>query len=701
MEFDKYLSKLPLELGIIGKEFGLQFLKLYAYYAYFDGDNINTELLNDSCFYSRERKYNIDGVFINKSLEDDAIECVFSMPIKSGNFNLTESKEAVEYIYASLYDAIKNKSFLSEQQQVIVNALNDYEIDKIIIRIITDFVPSDEEGFNIRKSIESKNGKIGKYEYASTISFGDDVKSIIDSNIAPFDCVDAGYLKVDNANNILKFNESSFICNISAKSLKELWTKEGKKGLLAMNLRYHVKGPNVDDKIEESILNDSKDFWYLNNGIIIVCNDFNFVNNELRLKDFSIVNGGQTSKIIGETPINEDFYISCKVIKNVYTDSKDKNYFISKVAEASNTQKPIKPKDLIANRVEQRELKESLLKSNIFVEIKRGEKAGSGNFSEPWQKTKNNELAQDLYSFVFLQPGPARNSVSQILINKDKYNTIFVKHNFSAEFLKSLLFIEKSFKYYQKNTSKSELYDSTSKGLIKNGLYYVLATIGYFLKHYYCSDFTTQIEKTLNHEQKNEIYSKEPAFDFNFIKNEETFKEFRDKSVKLFDFIIDVIKTAYQTAKDANPNVTYANWTKQNTGFKSIKRNIDYHLFNLKERTEVDYVGGFFADLTEEQSASNLDYYYSNYKKAFNEKSEKEKANQTESKKIWDALLLYRLETSKNRKIKENKVLTDKEINEIASKQPENKEELEKLVRPEVIVYSCDEILKIVKNNKY
>src|SRR5574344_896160 len=124
-----------------------------------------------------------------------------------------------------------------------------------------------------------------------------------------------------------------------------------------MNLRYYTKNQGIDDKIEDSIYFHPNDFWYLNNGIIVVCDDYSVAGNEVKLQNFSIVNGGQTTRMIGEIPFNDDFYLVCKIIKSTFNNSEEKNKFIARVAEASNTQKPIKAKDIIANRVEQRNLK--------------------------------------------------------------------------------------------------------------------------------------------------------------------------------------------------------------------------------------------------------------------------------------------------------------------------------------------------------
>ena len=43
-----------------------------------------------------------------------------------------------------------------------------------------------------------------------------------------------------------------------------------------------------------------------------------FEDGELELYNFSIVNGGQTTNLIGRTNFDNDFPIMCKVIKNKY-----------------------------------------------------------------------------------------------------------------------------------------------------------------------------------------------------------------------------------------------------------------------------------------------------------------------------------------------------------------------------------------------
>ena len=189
--------------------------------------------------------------------------------------------------------------------------------------------------------------------------------------------------------------------NRKIKSLKSIYDLYGYRGLFSQNLRYYVKNAKVDDNVISSIQEHPDNFWYFNNGIILICDSYSTSGKMITLKKFSIINGGQTTKIIGETDFEKDFYIQCKVIKNKYIEEDDRLEFISNVAEASNTQKPIKDKDLIANRTEQRRLKKQLAASGVYCQIKRGEKVNKKLYPAAWQNTTNEELGQFILSFTF------------------------------------------------------------------------------------------------------------------------------------------------------------------------------------------------------------------------------------------------------------------------------------------------------------
>ena len=115
-------------------------------------------------------------------------------------------------------------------------------------------------------------------------------------------------------------------------------------------------------------------FWYKNNGILIICDDYKIDGKELKLWKFSIVNGGQTTNRIGRADIDKDFYLQCKVVKSEGNTAEERDRFALDIAEATNAQKPIKKADLKANTPEQIRLKERLNRYQVYYITKKGDK---------------------------------------------------------------------------------------------------------------------------------------------------------------------------------------------------------------------------------------------------------------------------------------------------------------------------------------
>jgi hypothetical protein len=703
MELSKYIEAAPNDLELIGKDKGLQLLKIYAFNAYFNADPLFTDEVNDGCTYRRDNKYGIDGVYINESLEENTIECLYSYYVGSNPFVLNEILNALVRISSEIEDVAKRKFVNNDKADNLLSRyLEESDNKKIIIRIITDYICDPNEKYQLNKKIENYSVKADKLNVSAVLVLGDDVETVIASNKAPFDYVEEGKLSLDQKDNYLKYEDHSIICNISAKSLKKLWEEEGNRGLLAMNLRYYVKSTNIDNKIEDSIIFDNKDFWYLNNGIIIVCNDYKIKDNEVLLRQFSIVNGGQTSRMIGTIPFEGDFYISCKIIKNIFENSQDKNVFISKVAEASNTQKPIKAKDIIANRIEQRNLKTLMQDNGVFIEIKRGEKCNKELYPEVWQRTKNNELAQDLYAFVYMEPGPARNSVSSILQNNDKYNVIFKEHTYSFDFLKDIIFLEKSYKEYQKKVSKEESIDlasATKKGLVKNGLWYCLATIGYVLKLIYNSEYAKNMYQYRNQESLNNLYLPELAFMHSFIDKKIDYKIFKQQAFTLFDTIFtELIIRQFEISKEMNPELAYSNWMKTNTGFKSIRGMINIMTFDNKQDYLIRAISKYFIPISDDEINANIDRYvdYCKKNKKIISKNNDGYALSQNDEALRNELMVYRLDYSNKVHIAESKVFTDKTLDKIVVEKPLTISDLKKIVNYNTAYYCGTDLIKII-----
>lgn len=285
------------------------------------------------------------------------------------------------------------------------------------------------------------------YQIEVSILFANDIEQEIKESESRRPTVETGKIRLDESDNYLLYGENAAIVNVSAYSIKELYARHS-INLLARNLRYHIQGRDIDKAIAETINNDPESFWLKNNGITIICDDFDIDGREVKLKNFSIVNGGQTTYMLHKNSnINEhhDLYLPCKIIKTTGETEDEKNRFSLEIAKASNTQKPIKPVDLKANSPEQVRFAQAMREVGIFYQTKRGENPPAG--------FRNDALNSDLMDIgklclaaIFQIPCASRAKPSSIY-NEKYYEPVFNGDQTQvAKICRELLYIDNYFK---------------------------------------------------------------------------------------------------------------------------------------------------------------------------------------------------------------------------------------------------------------
>jgi hypothetical protein len=295
--------------------------------------------------------------------------------------------------------------------------------------------------------------------------------------------VSNGKVKIFKNHGMIKYGDNGLLVNISAISLRDLYDRYKNDGLFEQNFRYFIKNEKIDNQINETLKSKRDRFWFLNNGIIIGCKDFDPDGDNIKLTDFSIVNGCQTTTMIGKykgTQEGLDFPIPCKIIKPDKTGDEYFNIFISEIAEASNSQKPISDRDLKSNQLEQRKL-QNLLKEGypkIYLEIKRGEGVLKSKNVEAWQKIKNDQLGQIILACILQQPGTARSAKKKIFADKSFYNKVY-KRNHDKSTIVDLLKLSDLYDSFITVVSLNE----TQTNVSKNGKLAILAIICFLIKH--------------------------------------------------------------------------------------------------------------------------------------------------------------------------------------------------------------------------
>ncbi len=292
-----------------------------------------------------------------------------------------------------------------------------------------------------------------------SILFAADIEGEIKESESRRPTVESGKICIDERNNYLLYGEAAAIVNVSAFSIKQLYAKHN-INLLSRNLRYHIAGRDIDRGIADTINNDPESFWLKNNGITILCDDFEIDGKEVKLKNFSIVNGGQTTYMLHRNPnINDsqDLFLPCKIIKTVGENEDEKNAFSLAIAKATNTQKPIKPVDLKANSPEQIRFAAAMREAGIFYQTKRGETPPAG-YKTPALNSDLMGIGKLCLAAMYQVPCASRAKPSSIYQEK-YYEPVFNgKQSQVANICRELLYIDNYFRTtYQKKFDRENL----------------------------------------------------------------------------------------------------------------------------------------------------------------------------------------------------------------------------------------------------
>lgn len=427
-------------------------------FVYYDEES--SKVILGQCKYTKNLKLN------------DIITELNKMSTTVENFKISNTGIYNEKLRAELQNALDRLPDGDEGNvEYNIYTISDYDETSIMNKIEAEHNTYSKEMVNV----------YGKDEFITKIKEKVEKLNTIEEEFT---------INIDQANNYLTYSNSSadgIMVNMSSNSLIKMFNKYKDEGLLDMNIRKYVKNKMVDDGIKRTLDKDRSNFWFFNNGIIIACDDYYVDGNTVKIRGFSIVNGGQTTNRIGnyKGSNHEEFFIPCKII---CINNKNKNLF-SKVAETINSQKPIYPRDLKANSPEMKMLQSWLDKENIYLEIKRGEKKKNKKY-----KIKNDELGQLILSFVYQQPGTARSGKKTIFDNNNYYNKLY-KQNYEKDinkkkFITDLIKLNQEYIYVEEklknDTAKYPTkLNNEQKIILKNAKYIFISLFGisYFLEN--------------------------------------------------------------------------------------------------------------------------------------------------------------------------------------------------------------------------
>ena len=438
----------------------------------------------------------IDMVVVKEDLDEVFFEFV---QVKNTDQTESELKQCFSYMKSTIKDFKTKPSTVNSHLSAILNESGfDKNIDKRNIKYIV-----------VHRGLTSGYSALKDDEQIVTGAELDILRTACNQNIPS---VPLETFESDCYNNFIVYDrndnpeEEAILCNLRGYDLAVLSNKYsnttlGRNILFGNNLRDSLAGKSKTYAgVSDTITKEPDKFWFYNNGITIVAEDYdagadNSAKEKFVLKNFSIINGAQTTSSLGrylrEAQYNHDKdAINC--LKKVYVLTRilkvKSSKLRSQIAIFNNTQNPITTRDMASNRDEQVALNKWLLNNGsnikIYVEIRNGATVPANIYIQKHQRTSNVELAQLAFAGFLREPFTAKNKKSALfdtdykqeeyLLN-EYYHKIFhyssdgkikpegILFNKTPEEINELLFVNflyKNCKNYLRRTFKERIENS-------------------------------------------------------------------------------------------------------------------------------------------------------------------------------------------------------------------------------------------------
>ena len=221
--------------------------------------------------------------------------------------------------------------------------------------------------------------------------------------------------------------QAGFVCLVALRDYLSFITDE--KGQLRSymfegNVRDYQGKNEVNKEIQETLESETdEDFWWLNNGVSIICTDASLSSlKTLTMEDAEIVNGLQTSREIYDTLQERDLSgenrnLLVRVLKPADQASRDR------IIKATNSQTPIPAASLRATDKIHRDIEEYLHPRGLYYDRRKNFYKNTG---KPIKRILTIPfVAQSVMACALSDPSNARARPSSLLKNDETYGRIF------------------------------------------------------------------------------------------------------------------------------------------------------------------------------------------------------------------------------------------------------------------------------------
>jgi len=314
--------------------------------------------------------FGVDAIHLTEEMDGE-----FAVTLFQGKYNqsLTGEKNFGETAINAMINAIRH-IFDPKSELGTINDRLKAKVETARSLIRDGFIPrvraiACNNGLKWNHAAEEAIGRTGFGEQVTWEHVNHDVLIGVLQRVKPVDAT----LRLTGKAMVEDMNYSRVcIGRMPVTEIAALMREHGER-LLERNIRRYLglHGNRVNEGISETLRsNNPTDFYFFNNGLTLVCNDFSYnalqqTDYMVKVENLQIVNGGQTCMTIfktleqmsrvGPIPPNE-----ATVLVRLYKLPKDNEDLVLRITHATNSQNPVDLKDLRSNDEKQQRLEQSI-----------------------------------------------------------------------------------------------------------------------------------------------------------------------------------------------------------------------------------------------------------------------------------------------------------------------------------------------------
>lgn len=270
------------------------------------------------------------------------------------------------------------------------------------------------------------------------------------------------------------------ICTATARDIANLVIGDPGGALFDSNIRRFLgKGRSVNADILKTATDAASSylFWFMNNGITIVCDSCDPVtdpdNPKIKIRNLQIVNGCQTATALAHAASEGTLRPDTRVLLKIF-ETTDQT-LASRIVLTTNNQNRISTRDLKANDAVQQDMQRRFESYNLLYEHKINQYS-TVTLSAGQRIVSNEDVGQAYLAIALKKPGDARRRKYKVWT--DNYQDIFSGSSVEPHVICLLIYQTGNAwaKTARRNTGITEL----QRKLINNGLLHI-ARIAAFL----------------------------------------------------------------------------------------------------------------------------------------------------------------------------------------------------------------------------